>query len=219
MSGELPPRRFVKLLRGAPLHRKFQRLGRVLEVSRFEAFGVTAALWDWTDENRADGDLSDLDAQDITDSIGASDRFEPDELIDAWVSVGLLDRDDDGNLWVHGWTDEGRSGADHETRVDKAQKAAHERWHVKKRTFRPDTCFRCRILLDGASSPVPEGASPGTPDVDADADADGPESLIEKEGEHARENGNGNADTVRPASVYSAYDQRPFVRDEVHRGS
>ena len=208
---ELPPSRFVKHLRGASLHRKFQRLGRALHISRFEAYGVTAALWDWVDEHRPDGALSGLDAEGIADSIGASDRFDPDELIDAWVSVGLLDRDHDGNLSIHGWTDEGRSGADHEARVDKARKAAHQRWHVQPRSFKPETCFRCRILRDGASPAVPEGASPGKPDVDAHADADDPESPREKEKEPARENGNANADATRPAPNYSAYQQRPFV--------
>jgi hypothetical protein len=217
MSGELPPRRFVKLLRGAPLHRKFQRLGRVLEVSRFEAFGVTAALWDWTDENRPDGDLDGLDAEGLADSIAASDRFDPVKLVAAWLEVGLLDRDETGRLRVHGWTDEGRSGASHEARVEKARHASHVRWHVKTGRPNPEECAECRVEAKGsmpkqAPLSVPEQASPPLPDTDRDEDGDGdgrPEESLKRRTTRRNE----NAVTV-PREYADDDPERPFATED-----
>jgi hypothetical protein len=242
---ELPPTRFVKHLRGASVHRKFQRLGRALGISRFEAYGVTGALWDWVDEHRPDGDLDRLDAEAITDSIAASDRFDPVELVAAWLEVGLLDRDETGRLRVHGWTDEGRSGSDHEVRSEKARNAAHILWHVKKKNPKPDTCRLCRSMPEGASPQMPEGASsmedrqrtrrPTTGLVDARGgmpegaslrmpeasrsgmpDEDKDKDEDDQKSPKEKKQARTRENESAPARVYAPDDpERPFVRDEI----
>ena len=229
---ELPETRYVKHFRDTVRHRKNLKLARVLGCSRFEAYGVTGALWDFVDEHHPAGDLSGLDAEAISDSIGASDVFDPSELVDAWVTVGLLDQDDDGNLAVHGWTDEGRSGEGHERRVALATLGAHKRHHVNRGNLTPDDCDLCRDMPELAANElpslatapetvpglattvVPELAPKSLPHERRETRND-QESLKDKR-ERARENA--NATTTAPARGYTAFVLRPFVRGEIDSG-
>jgi hypothetical protein len=136
---EFAERRFVKVMRGAASHRKFRRMGRQLDISRFEALGLTVALWEWTDARRPLGSLGqNFTAEDLTDSIGV-EHIDPDDLVKAWIDVGLIDEDDDG-YHVHGWMDAGRTGGSAQARSEKAREAAHKRWHPD-RPF--DECSEC----------------------------------------------------------------------------
>jgi hypothetical protein len=213
---DLPQMRFVMHMRGTSMHPKFRKLGRELDMSRFEAYGVTGALWDYVDEHHPDGTLAGLDAEDVADAIRAIDRVDPDKLIAAWVSVGLLDRNESGDLAVHGWTREGRSGASYQARVEKARNASHVRWHVKTGRPNPEECAECRVEAKGmpkqASTSVPEQASPPLPDADRDEDADGdgrPEESLKRRTTRRNE----NAVTV-PREYADDDPERPFATDD-----
>jgi hypothetical protein len=143
--------RFIKVMRGAPAHRKFRKLARSLGVSRFEALGVTVALWNLCDEKYPFGTLAGLDAESLADSIGI-DHIDPDDLLKALVDAGLIDNADDG-LVVHGWMDDGRSGAAAQKRSERAKKGAHARHHKDRSS--PD----CDICMSDASEHAPSYAS------------------------------------------------------------
>jgi hypothetical protein len=168
---EFAETRFVKVMRGAASHRKFRRMGRQLGLSRFEALGLTAALWEWTDTHKPFGALGrDFTAEDLTDSIGV-EHLDPDDLVKAWIDVGLIDEDDDG-YHVHGWMDAGRSGASALARSVKAREAAHKRWHPD----RPYVgCSECNANANGDAPSHAQGyqqAPSEMPDVDVDEDED-----------------------------------------------
>ena len=135
---EFAETRFVKLMRGAPRHRKFRRLARALGVTQFEALGITVALWDFCDECFPFGVLSGLDAEDICDALHIT-SIDPDELIAALVDARLVDWLD-GDLAIHGWLKEGRSGASAKKRSALASRAAHERWHRDQPNVDCDLC-------------------------------------------------------------------------------
>ena len=84
-SDDFQESRFVKVLRGAANHRKFRKLARALGITRFEAFGLTAAMWDWVDATNPFGTL-ELAPQDIADSIGI-EHIDGTDLVKAWVAV------------------------------------------------------------------------------------------------------------------------------------
>jgi hypothetical protein len=139
-SNEFAEYRFIKVMRGAPVHRKFRKLARSLEVSRFEAIGLTVALWNLCDDEYPFGVLSGLDAEALADSLGV-EHLDPDGLVEAWIDAKLID-DTDAGLVVHGWLKEGRSGASAQKRSQRAKWAAHIRHH--KDNFNPD-CDSCGV--------------------------------------------------------------------------
>jgi hypothetical protein len=125
---EFAENRFIKVMRGAPAHRKFRKLSRELEVSKFEALGVTVALWEWIDANRPFGKIDGFTADDLADSLGI-EHIDPDRLLAAWISVGLVDDSGDGSLSVHGWLREHRTGASAQQRSEGARRSAYTRYH------------------------------------------------------------------------------------------
>jgi hypothetical protein len=198
---EFAETRFVKVMRGAASHRKFRRMGRQLNISRFEALGLTVTMWEWTDTHKPFGTFGrDFTSEDLTDSIGVS-HIDPDDLVKAWIDVGLIDEDDDG-YHVHGWMDASRSGASAQARSEKARHAAHKRWHPDQ-PF--DKCFECNPDTSkdapshddsrsdasedakGHSSSDAEGyqqAPPEMPDEDEYVDVE-PEALKDEESSRA----------------------------------
>jgi len=84
-------------------HRKVKRLARRLGVSIAEARGYVVGIWCLCLSEAPDGDLRDFEPIDLADAACSTDEGE--ELVEALVSVGLLDRSDDGLLSVHEWMD------------------------------------------------------------------------------------------------------------------
>ncbi len=151
-SDELPTR-FVKVLYGASRNRKFRAMARALGISRWEAFGMSVALWEWVDTNRPFGDLPpEFSSQDLADTLGI-DHIDPDDLLKAWVGTGLIDETDNGYA-IHNWMRPGRTGADAERRVKRGRWAAHERHHKYNRS---DSCEFCIESSDAAGA-VPRHA-------------------------------------------------------------
>jgi DnaD/phage-associated family protein len=84
-------------------HPKTKRLARALGVNLPTAVGMLHFLWWWAVEYAKDGDLSDFDAAEIAEELYWDG--DPDELLNALISAGFLDRTDDGSLVIHDWYD------------------------------------------------------------------------------------------------------------------
>ncbi len=83
-------------------HRKTARLARALKTSVPAAIGHLHCLWYWTLDNSQDGRLNGVDAEDIADA--ALWEGDPEDLVNALVRAGFLDRDEQG-LAVHDWAE------------------------------------------------------------------------------------------------------------------
>lgn len=86
-------------------HRKTGRLIRALGVSKVEAIGHLHIFWWWCLDNAPDGDLTNIDLEDIAD--GACWEGDPDKFINGMVHAGFIDSQSSGNagplLCVHDW--------------------------------------------------------------------------------------------------------------------
>lgn len=80
---------------------KFDELADALGISEIEAMGHTACLWSWCLRHAPDGDLSGKSPRAIARR-GAKWTGDPQQYIDAMVSVRLMDRDGD-TLRLHNW--------------------------------------------------------------------------------------------------------------------
>lgn len=90
-------------------HRKVRRLMRMLKISLPDAIGRLNLLWWWAMTYAQDGDLGHCDADDIADVV----MWDKDagQLLDALITCGgkdghgFIDRDEDGSLSLHDWSD------------------------------------------------------------------------------------------------------------------
>ena len=88
-------------------HPKVKKAARILGISVITMIGHLHALWWWTLEHAPDGFISRYDPEEIADAI----MWEGDiqAFFDALVtcgaknSAGLLDKDEDGELYIHDW--------------------------------------------------------------------------------------------------------------------
>lgn len=86
---------------GAVQSVKFMRLKRRLKINHWQAVGILEALWLITQTNAPRGDIGRLGNEDIAAMIEWND--DADELIDALVDCGWLDRHPEFRLLVHDW--------------------------------------------------------------------------------------------------------------------
>lgn len=158
-ENRLPEARFVKHQRDACRHPKFVVLARALGISPYEAYGLTGALWNWADRERGDGVLSGLTDEEVVYAVGPDTGLDPNKLVEAWVSARLLDRDPEtGELSVHNWQAEGRSGAAFAKRRKWSLRANHKRHH--ENDPHPDSCEFCR---DNAAAEAADAAADAPP--------------------------------------------------------
>jgi hypothetical protein len=136
---EFAEHRFVKVMRDAPQHRKFRKMARILGIKRQEAFGIAVELWVFCDMNFPFGVLDGLDAEGIADSLGV-DHIDPDDLLNGLLEAGLVDDTPEG-IAVHGWMDDGRSGASALKRSQWGRALAHKRWHMDDPSPECDLCI------------------------------------------------------------------------------
>jgi len=85
---------------GMPGHGKVGRLARRLGVDKLTARGVVVSLWGWCCQSREDGDLSDIEAEDLADGIGWDG--DPGALMVALTEAGWIE-DTHGGLALHQW--------------------------------------------------------------------------------------------------------------------
>lgn len=80
---------------------KFRKLARRLGVRQYEAAGILEMLWIATQKNAPRGDIGRWDNEEI--AIAIDWPGNADELVDALVDCGWLDRCDTYRLVVHDW--------------------------------------------------------------------------------------------------------------------
>lgn len=83
-------------------HSKMRRLQRTLGRSLSVCVGVLECLWNLAARETPRGNIGKLTTEDIFDFIGF-EGVEPEELIDALVKCGWLDRDPVHGLLIHDW--------------------------------------------------------------------------------------------------------------------
>lgn len=134
---------WYKVHAGWSSHPKVGRLCDVLTNDLADAY--VARLWDYCAERQGDGHFP------MPGAPGAIERAvrwagERGALVDAMVAVGLLDREDDGSLTVHDWTEEQRAVAEKFKR-DRQKKSA-------PRGLRADSSESPRDSLSTLYSPI-----------------------------------------------------------------
>jgi len=87
-------------------HPKLKRFARGLGISEPTAIGHLFLLWSWAMDYAQDGDLSQIDDDDIADAMQWGG--EPAAMIEALLSCGMreygfLERDNHGHLILHNW--------------------------------------------------------------------------------------------------------------------
>ena len=84
-------------------HRKTRRLSKELGVSKPQAIGHLHLLWWWCMDNAPDGQLSDIDHDEISEV--AMWEGEPFTFMQALIASGFVDTSDDGSTVLHDWHD------------------------------------------------------------------------------------------------------------------
>ena len=112
----------IRLSTGFFQHPKTVKLQRRLGLE-----GVVALqrLWIWAAQNRSDGSLSGLDAEDI--AIAAGWEGEGDAFVDALLAVRFLDETENGRV-LHGWAEHQSYVVEDKARIERARNAANARW-------------------------------------------------------------------------------------------
>jgi hypothetical protein len=108
-------------------HRKRRRLEKIIGPG---ATGHLIDLWIFAAISRPSGILDDWDADDIADA--ANYRGNPQELVEALVDTGWLDRLDDGSFALHNWDERQGWVSGSEERSNKARLLALMRHHGEK---------------------------------------------------------------------------------------
>ena len=96
---------WIELHQSLPGHRKTLRLMGRLKLRRGQAVGHLCLLWLWALDNVKDGDLSGVTARELAQVADFNPR-RGDELVDALVEAGFLDREGE-RLRIHDWEDYG----------------------------------------------------------------------------------------------------------------
>lgn len=114
---------WTKLEHRTPRHPKILRLAAELAIARNEARGLCMSLWCAVAQDCPDGRLGDRTAAEVA-YLADYDR-DPEPLLDAMLRLGLLDRAEDGSLWVHDWMD--YAGAWREAQRSRDRRSARTR--------------------------------------------------------------------------------------------
>lgn len=99
---------------GFTQHHKTKKLKRLLG---YKGIFFLLRLWEYTSQNRPDGNLYDMTAEDIEIAV---DWEEKDSLVSALLEVGFL-KGDDGSFSVHDWETRNPWAAGSQDRSDKAR--------------------------------------------------------------------------------------------------
>lgn len=89
-------------LRGTLTHRKTRRLAQVLRIEVPAALGYVEALLHVTGEQAISGDIGRMSNEDIAMEIFSS--LPPDDLVEAFVASGWIDKHPIHRLVVHDWS-------------------------------------------------------------------------------------------------------------------
>jgi hypothetical protein len=146
----------VRIHCGLKSHRKTKKLRLRLGAE---------ACWSWicllmhVAEYRPDGALAGMSLEDI--AIDADYDADPAVFVDTLLELGMLDRDSEGVLHVHGWSEWNSFALNAPARRRAAQIANHLRWKKQGRIVcDPETCDLCND--PPKSDPDPNGIRTGS---------------------------------------------------------
>jgi len=105
---------WIELHQTLPSHRKIKKLKRLLKIKTPQAVGHVVMLWLWSIDNAPDGDLSQVDAEDIAEACEWPKDAE--DFVAALKEVALIDDD----MRLHDWDE--YAGRLIEQRDDKRKK-------------------------------------------------------------------------------------------------
>ena len=94
---------WIESHQGLAKHPKTLKLARKLNIHTAQAIGHLHMFWWWALDYAQDGDISNCDPEDI--AIAADWPGDASEFFDALVSVGFIDRHEDGKTTIHDWYD------------------------------------------------------------------------------------------------------------------
>ena len=93
---------WIELHDTLPQNKKIVRIKRHLKIKTAQAVGHVCLLWLWAVNNAEDGNLRDLDNEDIAEI--ADWQKGADTFVQALCEVGFLDKLEDGTLAIHDWS-------------------------------------------------------------------------------------------------------------------
>ncbi len=117
---------WIELHQTLPSHRKIKKLKRLLKIKTPQAVGHLAMLWLWAVDNAPDGDLSQVDAEDIAEACEWPKDAE--DFVAALKEAGLID--DDRRL--HDWDEYAGRLVDQRENKKKKDRDRQRRYRAKK---------------------------------------------------------------------------------------
>jgi len=147
---------WIELHQSLPAHRKIKKLKRLLKVNTPQAVGHMAMLWLWSLDNAPDGDLSQVDPEDIAEACEWSKNA--DSFVAALKDASLIDDD----MHLHDWDDYTGRLMDQREEKRKKERDRKAAYRAKKRDAQQDK-------RDGPKdvprdSPAKNGTVPPLPD-------------------------------------------------------
>lgn len=93
---------YVPIYQSVLTHRKTLKLARLLDLDKFSVVGRLIALWTWSMDNAgADGSLADIEPDILADVMSYAGK--PSELVEALLTAGFLELDEDSHWRIHDW--------------------------------------------------------------------------------------------------------------------
>lgn len=110
------------------LHRHPKTLKMIRRLGE-RSFRALIALWGWAGNNRIDGNLADMDDEDI--ALAADWPDAPDNFVDVLVEVGFVDGDP-GSYLLHDWAESQPWIAERAARQERARELAFKSWETRR---------------------------------------------------------------------------------------
>jgi len=117
---------WIELHQTLPSHRKIKKLKRRLKIKTPQAVGHVAMLWLWAIDNAPDGDLSQVDPEDIAEACEWPKDAEG--FVAALKEAGLIDED----MRLHDWDEYAGRLADQRENRRKKDRERQARYRAKK---------------------------------------------------------------------------------------
>lgn len=106
---------------------------KTLELKRrIGAEGVLSliSLWIWANNNRPDGELTNMDSKAI--ATAANWNGDPWDFVKSCIFSGFFDQEEDGSIQLHDWKKNNEYAGLPQTIRERAQKAVRARWDKAK---------------------------------------------------------------------------------------
>jgi hypothetical protein len=171
--------------RGTTEHPKMKKFARLIKMPVFAAVGIMEMLWHWTAKFAPAGDIGRFDDADIAEAVAWPSDRTTDELIQAMIGSGWVERmDGESRLYIHDWHEHAddtvnmslardtkffangvmpklsRLSNDEKRRIEDAFKALAESGQAHKCTFMCTECASKRTALALALPKPPPPLSP-----------------------------------------------------------